>query len=298
MLSSKLAVLSLLSYSLVFPLATRAENSVTTKTKSNPPENLCNMGDATQNNKADKHLPQTTNSFNASHLSKLETSPKELVDEVWQIVYEKYVDPNFNQLDWLEIREVYLQRTYRDLPQAYLGIRRMITQLDDSYTRFLTPKEMTELKRTSTQSKLNGQVTLAQQILREETIAASKIGKTAAESDYLRTSLSEHQLLGQIAQTNTSNSVTSKIKQLGDRKIGYIRISQFDSSAATQLEQAIKAAEAQQVSGYVLDLRSNPGGLLLEVIDAAKMFMSEGTIVNISAREKNKTEDMMRLIEL
>jgi hypothetical protein len=32
-------------------------------------------------------------------------SPKAVVDEAWQIVNEDYVDPGFNQVDWLEERQ-------------------------------------------------------------------------------------------------------------------------------------------------------------------------------------------------
>ena len=35
-------------------------------------------------------------------------SPKELVDEVWQIVNRQYVDATFNQVDWRETRQEYL----------------------------------------------------------------------------------------------------------------------------------------------------------------------------------------------
>ncbi|HBQ97803.1 MAG TPA: peptidase S41, partial [Cyanobacteria bacterium UBA11691] len=42
----------------------------------------------------------------------LQDSPKSIVDETWQIVNREYVDPNFNQVDWLNVRQDLLDRQY------------------------------------------------------------------------------------------------------------------------------------------------------------------------------------------
>jgi carboxyl-terminal processing protease len=46
------------------------------------------------------------------------------------------------------------------------------------------------------------------------------------------------------------------------------------------MREAIENLEKDQVEGYVLDLRSNPGGLLYSSIDIARMWLDEGTIVS------------------
>jgi len=62
------------------------------------------------------------------------------------------------------------------------------------------------------------------------------------------------------------------------------------------MQRAIKDHEKQQVAGYVLDLRSNPGGLLYSSINIARMWINEGTIVStvdrkgISDRESAKNK--------
>lgn len=68
-------------------------------------------------------------------------------------------------------------------------------------------------------------------------------------------------------------------------KIGYIRLTQFSANVTTEVRQAIAALEQQQVAGYILDLRSNPGGLFQASIDIAKMFLNEGTIVSMVSRQ-------------
>ncbi|MBF2027306.1 MAG: PDZ domain-containing protein [Oscillatoriales cyanobacterium C42_A2020_001] len=63
------------------------------------------------------------------------------------------------------------------------------------------------------------------------------------------------------------------------RKIGYIRLSQFNANASTEVNHAIQRLEKQGAEAYVLDLRSNPGGLLQSGIEIARLWLDEGTIV-------------------
>jgi carboxyl-terminal processing protease len=67
--------------------------------------------------------------------------------------------------------------------------------------------------------------------------------------------------------------------------VGYIRLTQFSANAASEMSDAIKALETQNVTGYILDVRSNPGGLLYASIDIAQMWINEGTIVSTVNRQ-------------
>jgi carboxyl-terminal processing protease len=51
------------------------------------------------------------------------------------------------------------------------------------------------------------------------------------------------------------------------------------------MRDAIKDLEKQQVTGYVLDLRSNPGGLLYSSIEIARMWIDQGGIVSTVDRQ-------------
>jgi carboxyl-terminal processing protease len=66
--------------------------------------------------------------------------------------------------------------------------------------------------------------------------------------------------------------------------VGYIRLSQFSANAADEMQAAIKQMEAKNVRGYVLDLRSNPGGLLYAAVEVGRMWLNEGTIVSTKNR--------------
>ena len=69
------------------------------------------------------------------------------------------------------------------------------------------------------------------------------------------------------------------------QKVGYIRLKQFNANASREMRAAIRELEAQGAEGYVLDLRSNPGGLLEASIDIARQWLDEGTIVSTKTRD-------------
>ena len=62
--------------------------------------------------------------------------------------------------------------------------------------------------------------------------------------------------------------------------VGYIRLNTFSANAADEMRDAITDLEQQNVAGYILDLRSNPGGLLYASIEIARMLMNQGDIVS------------------
>jgi carboxyl-terminal processing protease len=66
--------------------------------------------------------------------------------------------------------------------------------------------------------------------------------------------------------------------------IAYLRIIQFTPLTADRVEQALRDFENSGYRSLVVDLRSNPGGLLAAVIDVADMFLSSGPIVSTRSR--------------
>jgi carboxyl-terminal processing protease len=63
-------------------------------------------------------------------------------------------------------------------------------------------------------------------------------------------------------------------------KLGYIRLSRFTAGSAIKTVQQIESLQNQGMRGLILDLRSNPGGLLEEAIILADAFLQEGVIVS------------------
>ena len=68
--------------------------------------------------------------------------------------------------------------------------------------------------------------------------------------------------------------------------MGYIRISNFTTGASMEVEGALEALKKDhELNSLVLDLRSNPGGLLIEAVRICNLFVDKGELI-VSTRGK------------
>lgn len=75
--------------------------------------------------------------------------------------------------------------------------------------------------------------------------------------------------------------------------VGLIRISTFNNKTGDATRAAVEAIKAKLgagVVGYVVDLRSNPGGLLEEAIKVSDVFLDAGEVVSERRRAKNDVD--------
>ncbi len=63
------------------------------------------------------------------------------------------------------------------------------------------------------------------------------------------------------------------------RKIGYLRLTQFNEPTARELGEALDKLEKQGMEALVIDLRFNPGGLLTSAVDVCSLFVPPKTRV-------------------
>ena len=84
-------------------------------------------------------------------------------------------------------------------------------------------------------------------------------------------------------------SVVAKI--IGENKeIGYLRLKSFNQNSDEQLFKKIKNFEKKnELTGYILDLRNNPGGLLNQAISITDFFLDDGEIVSTKGRKISET---------
>jgi len=61
--------------------------------------------------------------------------------------------------------------------------------------------------------------------------------------------------------------------------IGYVRLSQFNETTDHDLRDALRQLNVASLSGLILDLRNNPGGLLNEGVAVADMFLDKNQLV-------------------
>ncbi len=72
---------------------------------------------------------------------------------------------------------------------------------------------------------------------------------------------------------------------------GYIRLTSFNESAATDIKKAIEKLESKKkLKGLVFDLRTNPGGLLDQAVEVSSLFIDEGVIVSTIGRNRDQKD--------
>ena len=262
---------------------------------------------------------------NFAEATVLNNSYKEVIDHVWQIVYRDFLDSSgkFQKSNWINLRKEVLSKTYSDSNEAYDAIRDMLSNLDDSYTRFLEPKEFNQM-RIDTSGELTGVgIQIVKDKESDDLIIISPIEGTPAfdagikardkilsiddistegmnieeavklirgqrgtkvKLEILRGSKSFFKILSR--EKIEIKSVSSKVNQTKNGLlIGYVRIKQFNANASKETRDAIKDLETKKVAGYVLDLRSNPGGLLESSIDISRHFINKGVIVSTVSKD-------------
>jgi C-terminal peptidase prc len=69
-----------------------------------------------------------------------------------------------------------------------------------------------------------------------------------------------------------------------ERKIAYVRLSQFTKDTAADLSRVLADLDQAGVRGLILDLRFNPGGLLTSTREVAELFVGDGLIMSIRPR--------------
>ena len=74
-----------------------------------------------------------------------------------------------------------------------------------------------------------------------------------------------------------------------DKDIGYLRITSFNENSGDQIKKKIKELNKKEdLKGYILDLRNNPGGLLSQAIKISDYFLENGEIVSTKGRKDSE----------
>lgn len=261
--------------------------------------------------------------------AELRDTPKALADEIWQIVNRRYVDDTFNRVNWQATRHSLLSRNYTSREQAYTAVRQALKQLGDPYTRFLDPKQYQTFSEQSISGELSGigvqmqvdqktQQLIVVKVLKNSPALAAGIkagdqvlaidgkptrGMKVEDASKLIRGKAGTPLRLRIMRQGQNNLdvrvvranielpyVTYTLKHVGTRRIGYIQLSEFSATAPAQMRQAIQSLTQQNADGFVLDLRSNPGGLLMASVEISRMWLDRGAIAREIERGRGSTE--------
>lgn len=86
-------------------------------------------------------------------------------------------------------------------------------------------------------------------------------------------------------------NVSSRVKEVAGRRVGYVRMLSFSEGVHAMLERAVRKVEREGAEAIVLDLRGNPGGLLEEAVSSAGVFLPEGEVV-VSTKSRTQGDSV------
>lgn len=252
------------------------------------------------------------------------STPVELYDNVWRLINTKYVDPTNNEQDWSKWRHKY-DNVIRTDEDAYVAIETMVASLNDPYTKFLDPKEFSDetgsikgsLKGIGIQIGVkDGKLMVIAPI---EDTPAEKAGLLADDeilsidgksTKGITVDKAADQIRGEEGTqvrllikrkdsepkeytiTRAEIEIKSVSQKIPDnitmpKDICYIRLSSFISrNASKEISEILQNSPYKKA--FIIDLRSNPGGLLSNAIYISDMFLNGGAIVSTVDRDGYK----------
>jgi len=237
--------------------------------------------------------------------SQQQASSSGLFDPVYQIY--QYVQSYFYKPELID-----------DQKALYGAMKGVVEQLDDPYSEFLDPGEKREFDE-SLEGEFSGvgiEISIEGGIL---TVITPLVG-TPAEAAGIKAGDKILAIDGETTEKITLSGASTRIrgetgttvtltvrhtddtiveipivrslividpvesKTLEDGKIGYIRILRFESDTVVEVDEALASFDLAKMSGLILDLRNNPGGLMPAAISVCGRFVDEGVVLLVHDR--------------
>jgi carboxyl-terminal processing protease len=228
------------------------------------------------------------------------------IGEAWDIIYKNYVDPS--RLDSANMSQGAIEGILKVLndpytsyldPQEYIlgqsalqgnytGIGAYVTVTDNAITVIApiadSPADQAGIKAGDVILEIDGQSTsdmsLAEAIIKVRGPVGTTVTLTVLHKDDTQPV--------EIEIVRASFDIPSvNFEMKGD--ITYIRITDFNENTADELGTVIKNLGEENAKGIILDLRSNPGGLLDIVVDVASSFIADGIVVQVRSNQGDIT---------
>ena len=243
---------------------------------------------------------QLLGAFTPSDKIPAEAAPKfRLMAEAWNTIESAYVDR----------KAVNSQRL------TYGAISGMVDSLGDAgHSRFLSP-EMLQQERNFSKGLLEG-IGAEVQMKKNQVVIVAPMDDSPAQRSGLKpgdiilkvdgedvSGLTLEQVSGRIlgpagssvkltilnpgtGRTLNVTLVRARItlhnvqwRRLPGTRVAHVRIAMFSKGVSRDLRKALKALQKEELTGLILDLRNNPGGLFDEAVETASQFLGSGNVV-------------------
>jgi carboxyl-terminal processing protease len=122
---------------------------------------------------------------------------------------------------------------------------------------------------------------------RSDTFAASLIKGRAGTRVTMTITGNGHTRVVSMIRANLTVPVTaSRMVQFGGHKIGVVTLTSFTADSGAEVRAQVQKVLREGAQAIILDLRENGGGLLEEAVNAASIFIPDGTIVSTDGRSQ------------
>ncbi|MFH1360120.1 MAG: S41 family peptidase [Candidatus Omnitrophota bacterium] len=248
--------------------------------------------------------------------------------EISQEAKEALEDDLYAQVELFSYALTTIQSEYAEKPTAkeliYGSLKGMLSSLDP-HSQFLTPEDYKDLK-TETQGKFGGLgieiairdglltvitpledtpawnagiragdriVKIEDEVTRDITLndAVKKLrGKPGTKINITVLREDEYKIHDFTITREVIRIQDVKDVRVLDNHIGYIRLSEFRENSAKDFHKALEKIKDEGADSLILDLRNNPGGLLLIAEDITEEFLPQGAVI-VSTKGRRETQN-------
>jgi carboxyl-terminal processing protease len=213
-----------------------------------------------------------------------EVDPKKLIDGALKGMFESLSDPYSVYLTADEMRDLGDTTTGR-----FGGVGLIISKVDNG-VEVVSPIEDTPAYRAGVNAgdlivAVNGQSVVEWNIDQVLSVLRGEPGTTVTMTIQRGKSLRFD-----VPVTRAVIEVPTVKKDMIPGGIGYLRIIQFTPRTAERVQEALRGFEQSGYKSLVLDLRSNPGGLLGASVEVANYFLPSGPIVSTRSRVSSENQ--------
>ena len=159
------------------------------------------------------------------------------------------------------------------------GVVKVISPIDD------TPASKAGIKSGDYIVKINDEQVQGKTLMEAVNLMRGEVG-TSIELTIRRKGKKKAIIFNIVREIIEIKSVVSKVV---DKEIGYLRLRAFNENSDVQLKKQISKLEKEnKLTGYILDLRNNPGGLLSQAVKISDFFLHDGEIVSTKGRRSRE----------